>query len=137
MKPGPTLKPTPFPGALRSPCVSICRMDVASGYCEGCFRTIEEIADWGMMTDDRKREVWQALRRRQAALYPPTPAEVDDRAGEGAGERAGEGAGEGVDKQPGAAARMMPTAAPPVDPLPDPSPDSMLDQGRNQPRTGN
>ncbi len=100
-------------------------MDVASGYCEGCFRTIEEIADWGMMSDDRKREVWQALRQRQAALYPPTPAEVDERAGEG------------VNKQPGAAARVVPTTAPPVDPLPDPSPDSMLDQGRNQPRTGN
>jgi predicted Fe-S protein YdhL (DUF1289 family) len=104
-------------------------MDVASGYCEGCFRTIEEIADWGMMTDDRKREVWQALRRRQAALYPPTPAEVD--------ERAGERAGEGVDNQPGAAARVMPTAAPPVDPFPDPSPNSTLDQGRNPRRTGN
>lgn len=124
MKPERALKPTPFPGALRSPCVSICRMDVASGYCEGCYRTIEEIADWGMMSDDRKREVWQALRQRQAALYPPMPAEVD--------ERAGQPAGEGADKRAGAAARVMPTAAPPVDPLPDSNPDPTL-QPRPQP----
>lgn len=48
-------------------------MDAATGYCEGCYRTIEEIADWGMMAEDRKRSVWQALRRRRAELNPVAP----------------------------------------------------------------
>jgi len=69
------LKTPVIPGSLRSPCVSICRIDVDSGYCEGCFRTIGEISDWGGMTDERKRAVWQELRQRRARLKPvmPTP----------------------------------------------------------------
>lgn len=41
-----------------SPCISICRMDAATGLCEGCFRTLDEIAEWGMMGDEDKRAVW-------------------------------------------------------------------------------
>jgi uncharacterized protein len=47
-----------------SPCISICRMDAVSGFCEGCFRTLEEIAAWGMMADIEKRALWQELVRR-------------------------------------------------------------------------
>ena len=47
-----------------SPCISICRMDAVTGLCEGCFRTLEEIAAWGMMADHEKRAVWQELVRR-------------------------------------------------------------------------
>lgn len=51
-----------------SPCISVCRMDAATGFCEGCFRTLEEIADWSMATEEDKRGVWRALieRARQA-----------------------------------------------------------------------
>jgi predicted Fe-S protein YdhL (DUF1289 family) len=65
----------PTPGNLRSPCVSVCRIDVATGYCAGCYRTIEEISDWGMMTDDRKRDVWRQLKLRRTALSPATPTD--------------------------------------------------------------
>jgi predicted Fe-S protein YdhL (DUF1289 family) len=58
---------------VRSPCVSVCRIDVDSGYCEGCLRTIGEISDWGMMSDERKREVWRELRLRRTRLAPVTP----------------------------------------------------------------
>ena len=47
-----------------SPCISICRMDAGTGFCEGCFRTLEEIAAWGMMADKEKRAVWRELVRR-------------------------------------------------------------------------
>ncbi|MEM8878798.1 MAG: DUF1289 domain-containing protein, partial [Pseudomonadota bacterium] len=30
-----------------SPCVGLCRLDEATGYCLGCARTGDEIADWG------------------------------------------------------------------------------------------
>lgn len=51
-----------------SPCVSICRMDAASGLCEGCCRTIDEIAAWSQMDDEDKRAVWQLIGRRALTL---------------------------------------------------------------------
>jgi predicted Fe-S protein YdhL (DUF1289 family) len=57
---------------VRSPCISICRIDVATGYCVGCWRTIDEIADWGMMADDRRRSVWTAIRQRRGRLPDTT-----------------------------------------------------------------
>ena len=44
-----------------SPCISVCRMDAATGLCEGCFRTIDEIVGWGTAPEARKREVWNRL----------------------------------------------------------------------------
>jgi predicted Fe-S protein YdhL (DUF1289 family) len=44
-----------------SPCISVCRMDAATGLCEGCFRTIDEIVGWGTAPEARKREVWTRL----------------------------------------------------------------------------
>lgn len=49
-----------------SPCRNICRMG-ADGYCEGCLRTIDEIAGWGGRADADKRAIWQALPARAAA----------------------------------------------------------------------
>jgi predicted Fe-S protein YdhL (DUF1289 family) len=49
-----------------SPCVSVCRMDPVSELCEGCFRTLDEIADWSRMDDDGKRGVWRAIGERIA-----------------------------------------------------------------------
>ncbi|MCW5656077.1 MAG: DUF1289 domain-containing protein [Burkholderiaceae bacterium] len=49
-----------------SPCVNVCRMDAVSGLCEGCLRTIDEIAAWGTMDDADKRAVWQRLEQRRA-----------------------------------------------------------------------
>jgi len=58
----------PAAGGVPSPCIDVCRIDAASGWCEGCLRTIDEIAGWSAMTDDGKRAVWQALERRRSAL---------------------------------------------------------------------
>jgi uncharacterized protein len=55
-------------GPVPSPCISVCRMDAATGLCEGCFRTLDEIADWSMASDDVKRALWQTLVQR--ALTP-------------------------------------------------------------------
>ncbi len=51
---------------VASPCINVCRMDAASGLCEGCLRTLDEIAAWGTMDDDDKRAVWQRLQQRRA-----------------------------------------------------------------------
>ena len=56
-----------------SPCIDVCRMDARTGWCEGCLRTIDEIAGWSTMSDGDKRAVWSrlALRRAQRASCDP------------------------------------------------------------------
>lgn len=53
-----------------SPCISVCRMSAATGWCEGCFRTRDEIAAWSRADDDSKRGIWKNIERRMAALQP-------------------------------------------------------------------
>ncbi|WP_144144041.1 DUF1289 domain-containing protein [Paraburkholderia sp. BCC1884] len=52
--------------AVPSPCISVCRMDAATGWCEGCLRTIDEIAGWSLFDGDEKRAVWDAIEARHA-----------------------------------------------------------------------
>lgn len=47
-----------------SPCISVCVMDAASGLCQGCWRTLDEIAAWSAMTDGGKRAVWALIAQR-------------------------------------------------------------------------
>ncbi|MEO7384451.1 MAG: DUF1289 domain-containing protein [Novosphingobium sp.] len=56
-----------------SPCNSICRIDAGTGWCEGCWRTLEEIADWPMLS---VREKEQVLRRIEDRI--PTPGAKRD-----------------------------------------------------------
>jgi uncharacterized protein len=48
-----------------SPCISVCRMDEATGWCEGCLRTIDEIATWSLLDDEERRAVYLALSQRR------------------------------------------------------------------------
>ncbi len=66
------LPPRP-PAPLASPCTKVCRIDVASGLCEGCARTLDEIATWGSMSDAARRLVAQQLPARRAVLVPFDP----------------------------------------------------------------
>jgi predicted Fe-S protein YdhL (DUF1289 family) len=51
---------------LDSPCVSICVIDPDSGLCEGCGRTLQEIADWSRMTAGERRRIMSGLDARKA-----------------------------------------------------------------------
>ncbi len=55
-----------------SPCNSVCRMNERSGLCEGCLRTLDEIASWSQLPQEDKRAVWERLSQR--ALTPSEPA---------------------------------------------------------------
>lgn len=46
---------------VASPCVGVCRMHPDTGWCEGCFRTLDEIAAWGQSDNDWKRDVLAQL----------------------------------------------------------------------------
>jgi predicted Fe-S protein YdhL (DUF1289 family) len=50
-----------------SPCISVCRMNADTGFCEGCLRTISEITAWSRSSPAAKREVWAAIAQRAAA----------------------------------------------------------------------
>jgi predicted Fe-S protein YdhL (DUF1289 family) len=51
-----------------TPCIGVCWLDEATGLCQGCARTGEEIAAWQAAGDDYKRGVWDALPERRARV---------------------------------------------------------------------
>jgi len=54
-----------------SPCTNVCRIDPRTGWCEGCARTLDEIAAWSTLSDDTKLAVWDALAARRQSLASP------------------------------------------------------------------
>ncbi len=44
-----------------SPCQSVCVMHPETGWCEGCLRSLPEIADWSRMDNAAKLAVWAQL----------------------------------------------------------------------------
>lgn len=53
---------------IASPCINICRMDESSGLCEGCYRSIDEIAAWGAADDQEKSLILAAVAQRRQRL---------------------------------------------------------------------
>ncbi len=64
---------------VESPCINVCRMDPQSGLCEGCLRTLEEIAGWSRASDPEKRAILARVATRAAASAPRCAAEGDGR----------------------------------------------------------
>ena len=49
---------------MLTPCIGVCVLD-ATGHCEGCHRTIDEISHWGSLSDaERERLVDDVLPQR-------------------------------------------------------------------------
>lgn len=73
-----TMVSSPSGSRVPSPCINVCRMDDATGWCDGCLRTIDEIAGWSSFDDDTKRAIWQALDTRHEQLMAArTPARAN------------------------------------------------------------
>jgi predicted Fe-S protein YdhL (DUF1289 family) len=53
------------PGAVASPCIDVCVLDRAGGRCQGCLRTMAEIAAWPTADDDWKRSVLARIEERR------------------------------------------------------------------------
>jgi predicted Fe-S protein YdhL (DUF1289 family) len=51
-----------------SPCIGICKLDHATGFCLGCGRTGSEVGDWMTMSEPQRDAVWDKLPERLAAL---------------------------------------------------------------------
>ncbi|TAH51826.1 MAG: DUF1289 domain-containing protein [Betaproteobacteria bacterium] len=54
--------------SVPSPCINICRMSAETGLCEGCQRTIDEIARWSRSTDAEKRAILDIVAQRREQL---------------------------------------------------------------------
>jgi predicted Fe-S protein YdhL (DUF1289 family) len=52
-----------------SPCKKICVLDPVSGLCIGCYRTTEEIAQWGSLPEKERLKILEDLPAREKILY--------------------------------------------------------------------
>ncbi len=50
---------------IPSPCVNVCALHPITGWCLGCYRTLEEIAGWRDFSADEKRAVLAHLASRR------------------------------------------------------------------------
>ncbi len=47
----------------KSPCRKVCRLD-EQGMCVGCFRMLDEIANWGIMTSQERADLLRKVHLR-------------------------------------------------------------------------
>ena len=53
---------------MKSPCTKVCQIDQDTRLCRGCFRSLEEIATWGSMSDADRARVMAALDQRRVSM---------------------------------------------------------------------
>ena len=53
-----------------SPCTKVCVLDAATGLCEGCGRTREEIGLWGSLSEPQRLALMAVLPERLRRAYP-------------------------------------------------------------------
>lgn len=51
-----------------SPCVKLCVIHPTANLCMGCFRTVEEIADWSEMDQDTRKTLMIELPDREKLI---------------------------------------------------------------------
>jgi uncharacterized protein len=51
---------------VESPCVGVCLIDEQRGLCEGCLRTLDEVALWGSSSPQQRREILARVQARRA-----------------------------------------------------------------------
>ncbi|MCB8820009.1 DUF1289 domain-containing protein [Microvirga rosea] len=52
-----------------SPCIRVCTLDPATGLCEGCGRTREEIAQWFRLTEEERLRIMAGLPERMHRAF--------------------------------------------------------------------
>ncbi|MEM0935242.1 MAG: DUF1289 domain-containing protein [Pseudomonadota bacterium] len=70
---------------VESPCIKVCQIHPTERICIGCYRSIQEIGMWSVMSDEERRAVLAEL--------PDRASRVSRRRG---GRRARKGAGQGA-----------------------------------------
>lgn len=50
---------------INSPCINICVINAETGFCAGCYRTIDEITHWQKLTPQQKIDLLRELLSRR------------------------------------------------------------------------
>lgn len=56
------------PPKIDTPCIDVCVIEPQSRLCIGCLRSIDEIAAWGGMSPEARREIMAGLEERRPQL---------------------------------------------------------------------
>lgn len=64
---------------IASPCIDVCRMDPTTGWCQGCYRTLAEIAAWSSAGDLEKQRILAAVAGRRLSFTPVLESITKDR----------------------------------------------------------
>ena len=49
---------------IETPCIGVCTMDDNTGFCLGCYRSLEEFQNWWDMSDEQRAQVMAQLDQR-------------------------------------------------------------------------
>ena len=58
------------PKAIATPCVKVCVVDGESGLCMGCYRQLNEVAQWSRFTDEERAQIMADLPTRRSRIRP-------------------------------------------------------------------
>lgn len=58
-----------------SPCINVCEIG-EDGLCEGCLRTLDEIAIWGTLNGPERVRVYKQLEARARSVSPVASDEI-------------------------------------------------------------
>ncbi|WP_085738962.1 DUF1289 domain-containing protein [Rhizobium sp. CIAT894] len=53
---------------MQTPCIHVCSLDSATGFCAGCGRTLQEIGSWVSYSDTERSRIMVLLPARLAAV---------------------------------------------------------------------
>ena len=53
----------------QSPCIGVCSMDDSTGFCQGCYRTMNEIQQWWDLDNTQKQVVINLASEREEQQF--------------------------------------------------------------------
>ncbi|WEA27824.1 MULTISPECIES: DUF1289 domain-containing protein [Rhizobium] len=53
---------------MQTPCIHVCSLVSATGFCAGCGRTLQEIGSWASYSDAERRRIMALLPARLAGV---------------------------------------------------------------------
>lgn len=48
----------------QTPCIGVCHINTATGYCIGCWRTLDEISNWGTQSPNEQKIIKLQIKQR-------------------------------------------------------------------------
>jgi predicted Fe-S protein YdhL (DUF1289 family) len=61
---------------ISTPCIRVCTLDPETGLCEGCGRTLDEIARWYGLSEDERVRIMRGLEERMRRAFAAPSGEA-------------------------------------------------------------